>query len=119
MYQYSCLAAARSCCHDNAVRLFIVDDFKLSAGEFTKKLVVFGRCDVLVNLHSSLFLEIMVDEMAKVHREVVVDELHGRVVVAHHQVGKFAHDMNLTYALLVELIQQSILFFSISCTSVG
>ena len=39
-----------------------------------------------------------------IHQEVIADKLCGSIIVTHHHVGIFAHDMNLLDSLLVELI---------------
>ena len=116
MHQHACLATSRSCCHDDIFRLLIVDNLTLTVGEFTKELIVFCRSDILVNLCSTFFFEILVDELAEIQCKVVVHETQCRMIVAHHQVGIFTHDMNLADSLLIEFIQQAILFLTISCT---
>ena len=119
MNQYSRLTAAWSCCHHDIFRLFIINNLTLAIWELTKKFVVFSWSDVLVNLCTSFFLEVLINELTEVECEVVVHKTKCSIIVANHQVGIFTHYMNLAYALLVEFIQQTILFLTISCTTVG
>ena len=118
MYQHTRLSASWSCCNYDIFRLFVIDYLALPIGEFTKKFVVFGWCDVLVYLRTSFFLEVHVNELAEVQGEVVVDKTQRSIVVAHHQVGIFSYNVNLSNALFIEFIQQAILLFAISCTAI-
>ena len=119
VYQHPRFAASRPCRHDDVFRPVVVDNLALSVGEAAKELLIPGRCDVAAYLLAPLLLEMLVDELAEVEGEIVVDELQGGVVVADHQVGIFAHDMNLADALLVEFVQQPVLLLAISRAAVG
>ena len=66
MYQYSCLTASWSSSHYDIFRQFVADNLALAMRELAKKLVVFGRSDVLVYLCPPFFLEILVNEFAEV-----------------------------------------------------
>ena len=73
--------------------------------EFTKEFVVFGWSDILIYLCTPFFLEILIDELAEVHCEVVVHKSKCSIVVTNHQVGILTYDMDLAYTLFVEFIQ--------------
>ena len=49
-----------------------------------------------------------------VHLEVILHILQGGVVIPYHQVGIFAHDVNLLNLLLVELIEHAIILLLIA-----
>lgn len=49
-----------------------------------------------------------------VHLEVILYILQGGVIIPYHQVGIFAHDVNLLNLLLVEFIEHAIIFLLIA-----
>ena len=114
VYQDTRFAASGACGDDNVARILVVYYLLLAAGESAKNVLVFGRCNILVDLFFAIFLEILVDEAAVIHREVVADILQRGLVVANHHIGILADDMNLLDALLVELVQKTIVFLGIS-----
>ena len=76
--------------------------------------MVFGRGDIVVDFRFALAFEVFVNELAVVHLEVVVDELQCGVVVANHEVGVFAHDVDLTYSLFVEFVEHAVMLFGVA-----
>lgn len=97
----------------------VIDDFSLALGEFPKELIAFLRRDVLLCLCPSPLFEVVVDKLAEVRREVVVDRLRGGIVITHRQISVFARDMNLMNALFVEFIQRTVLPLSMAGAPVG
>ena len=49
-----------------------------------------------------------------VHLEVILHILQGGVVIPYHQVGIFAHDVNLLNLLLVEFIEHAVILLLIA-----
>ena len=80
----------------------------------SEKLLVFLRCQVALDLAHPLALEIFRDEFPVVHLEIVLHVLQGRLVVFHHQVGVFAHDMHLLDFLSIELVEHTVVVLLVS-----
>ena len=49
-----------------------------------------------------------------VHLEIILHILQGGVVIPYHQVGIFAHDVNLLNLLLVEFVEHAIILLLIA-----
>ena len=92
----------------------VVDDFFLSLGERSEELLILRRRYVALYLCLSLALEVLCDETLVVHLKVILHILQGRVIIAYHQVGIFAHDVYLLNLLLVEFIEHPIVFLLVA-----
>ncbi len=115
MYQHAGLSAPGPCRHHNVLRHLVVDDILLTVVETSEQLFVFGGSDVVVDFRFALAFEVLGDEFAEVHLEIVFHKLQCRIVIAHHHPCKLAHDMYLLDTLFIEFIKQPVLFFAVAC----
>ena len=110
MDENSRLATSGTCCYHDTTRLLVLQDFFLAVRKFTKDLFVFRRCHISLDVFHTLPLEVFGNESLVIHQEIILHILQGFLIVLHHQVGVFAHDMNLLHFLLVKFIEHTIFF---------
>ena len=114
MDQHARLSAAGACRHHDAARLLVGDDLHLFFGQCPEDMPVLLRGDIPLYLAQAVSLEVSGYEPPVVHLEVVLHVLQGGVVVAHHQIGVFAHDMHLLYLLPVEFAEHAVVLLLVA-----
>ena len=113
------LAAAGAGGDDDARRPLVADDGPLGGRERAEELLVLARGDVPVDFRQAIALEVLGDELAEIHLEVVPHVPQGGGVVLHHQVGVFADDVDLPDLLLVELVEHPVVLDLVPVFHVG
>ena len=108
MDEEACLAASWTCCDDDVLGGFVINDCALGARELTKELLVLCGGDVFADLCSTFAFKVLGYEVLVIELEVVLDVSECGIVVAHHEVGIFADDVDLLYFLFVELVKEAV-----------
>ena len=114
VHQYASFATSRTGSHHYAARVLIADNLHLLGRECSKYLFIpLGR-EIATYFLLSITLKILCNKIFVVHFEVVLHILQSRIIVAHHNIGKFAHYVHLLYLLLIEVVEHAVILLLIA-----
>ncbi len=114
MNEHACLPASRSCRHHYALGFSVFDNLFLLQRQIAEQLSVFHWREVVLQFLLPFAVEVFLHKQAVVHLEIVLYVFQCGIIVSHHQVGIFAHDMYLLHFLFVEFIDRLVVFFFVA-----